>query len=224
MGRKNSLAKNSIQMLCVMQHLDEQNLYERSKLLLSIYRNVCWTACDRAAMLREEAEYCYGRELEEGLLYLNDFAPTVEREKFEETVKSLFQTKWLVELVDSAMVKMRDFPYSPQLYFDIVFKCYLSRFRYTEPELLETLRMERSTYYDRKKEAIKIFGLSLWGSALPQIKQALEEPYGYPPTVRDIGKGLGYRSPSTVHGYLRQLKEEHLIESDGSKPRTLHIN
>ena len=25
MGRKNSLAKNSIQMLCVMQHLDEQN-------------------------------------------------------------------------------------------------------------------------------------------------------------------------------------------------------
>ena len=68
-----------------------------------------------------------------------------------------------MELVDSAMVKMRDFPYSPQLYFDIVFKCYLSRFRYTEPELLETLRMERSTYYDRKKEAIKIFGLSFGG-------------------------------------------------------------
>ena len=133
----------------MIQHLDEQNLYERSKLLLSIYRNVCWTACDRASLLREEAEYCYGRE---------------------------FQTKWLVELVDSAMIKMRDFPYSPQLYFDIVFKCYLSRFRYTESELLETLRMERSTYYDRKKEAIKIFGLSLWGVALPQIRQALEEP------------------------------------------------
>ena len=48
--------------------------------------------------------------------------------------------------------------------------------------------------------------------------------YGYPPTVRDIGKGLGYRSPSTAHGYLRQLKEELLIESDGSKPRTLHVN
>ena len=26
MGRKNSLAKNSIQMLCVMQHLDEKLL------------------------------------------------------------------------------------------------------------------------------------------------------------------------------------------------------
>ena len=37
--------------------------------------------------------------------------------------------------------------------------------------------------------------------------------YGYPPTVRDIGKGLGYRSPSTV-----------LIDSDGSIPRTLLFN
>ena len=65
MGRKNSLAKNSIQMLCVMQHLDEQNLYERSKLLLSIYRNVCWRACDRAAIALETAklEYWRGRRI-----------------------------------------------------------------------------------------------------------------------------------------------------------------
>ena len=40
MGRKNSLAKNSIQMLCVMQHLDEQNLYERSKFVI-IYLSKC---------------------------------------------------------------------------------------------------------------------------------------------------------------------------------------
>ena len=39
MGRKNSLAKNSIQMLCVMQHLDEQNLYERS--IVIIYLSKC---------------------------------------------------------------------------------------------------------------------------------------------------------------------------------------
>lgn len=29
--------------------------------------------------------------------------------------------------------------------------------------------------------------------------------YGYPPTVRDIGKGLGYRSPSTVHGLILSI-------------------
>ena len=58
---------------------------------------------------------------------------TVERKRFEETVKSLFQTKWLVELLElSFMVKMRDFPYSPTALFDIVFKC-LSRFTIYRP-------------------------------------------------------------------------------------------
>ena len=37
MGRKNSLAKNSIQMLCVMQHLDEQNL---KKYLFQVQMNL----------------------------------------------------------------------------------------------------------------------------------------------------------------------------------------
>lgn len=83
MGRKNSLAKNSIQMLCVMQHLDEQNLYERSKLLLSIYRNVCWTACDRAAMLREEAELVRWTGLSRGFFYKN----VQVRQKLEEAIK-----------------------------------------------------------------------------------------------------------------------------------------
>ena len=34
--------------------------------------------------------------------------------------------------------------------------------------------MERSTYYDRKKEAILLFGLSLWGTAIPKLKDFLE--------------------------------------------------
>ena len=31
-----------------------------------------------------------------------------------------------------------------------------------------------STYYDRKKEAILLFGLSLWGTAIPKLKDFLE--------------------------------------------------
>lgn len=30
--------------------------------------------------------------------------------------------------------------------------------------------MERSSYYGRKKEAILLFGLSLWGYAIPRLK------------------------------------------------------
>ena len=49
-----------------------------------------------------------------------------------------------------------------------------NRFKYRESEMLEVLNMERSTYYDRKKEAILLFGLSLWGTAIPKLKDFLE--------------------------------------------------
>ena len=49
MGRKNSLAKNSIQMLCVMQHLDRQEVYE-SKLLLSFIEMYAGQPVVRAAV------------------------------------------------------------------------------------------------------------------------------------------------------------------------------
>ena len=39
-----------------------------------------------------------------------------------------------------------------------------------EPELLEILNMERSTFYDRKREAILLLGVSLWGYAIPCFK------------------------------------------------------
>lgn len=35
--------------------------------------------------------------------------------------------------------------------------------------------MERSRFYDRKKEAIIVFGLALWGSAIPQLKNFLSD-------------------------------------------------
>ena len=41
--------------------------------------------------------------------------------------------------------------------------------------MLEIFHLERSTYYDRKKEAILLFGLSLWGNSIPKLKRYLDE-------------------------------------------------
>jgi tRNA splicing ligase len=60
------------------------------------------------------------------------------------------------------------------LYCEILFKCYLSRFSYTESELLEILHLERSSFYDRKKEAILVFGISMWGTAIPKMRELHE--------------------------------------------------
>ena len=96
------------------------------------------------------------------------------RERFEERIRSLFETKWIIELVDMAMLKIREYPDKGALYCEIISKAFLNRFKYRESEMLEVLNMERSTYYDRKKEAILLFGLSLWGTAIPKLKDFLE--------------------------------------------------
>lgn len=46
---------------------------------------------------------------------------------------------------------------------------------------------------------------------------------GYPPSVREICKGVGLSSTSTVHGYLARLEKEGIIRRDSSKPRTIEL-
>ncbi len=47
--------------------------------------------------------------------------------------------------------------------------------------------------------------------------------YGYPPTVRDIGKAVGLASSSTVHAHLANLEKLGMLRRDPSKPRALEL-
>ena len=47
--------------------------------------------------------------------------------------------------------------------------------------------------------------------------------YGYPPTVRDIGKAVGLASSSTVHAHLANLEKVGMLRRDPSKPRAIEL-
>jgi repressor LexA len=47
--------------------------------------------------------------------------------------------------------------------------------------------------------------------------------YGYPPTVRDIGKAVGLASSSTVHQHLANLEKIGLLRRDPTKPRAIEL-
>jgi repressor LexA len=49
------------------------------------------------------------------------------------------------------------------------------------------------------------------------------ERHGYPPTVREIGQGVGLASPSTVHRHLEKLEEGGHLRRDPSKPRAMLV-
>ena len=46
---------------------------------------------------------------------------------------------------------------------------------------------------------------------------------GYPPAVREICKGVGLKSTSTVHGHLEKLESKGYIRKDPTKPRAIEI-
>ena len=53
--------------------------------------------------------------------------------------------------------------------------------------------------------------------------QRYASKYGYPPTVREIGKAIGLHSPSTVHAHLAKLEKSGLVRRDPTKPRAIEL-
>ena len=53
--------------------------------------------------------------------------------------------------------------------------------------------------------------------------KAETETQGYPPSVREIGRAVGLKSTSTVHGHLSQLERKGYIRRDSSKPRAIEV-
>jgi repressor LexA len=47
--------------------------------------------------------------------------------------------------------------------------------------------------------------------------------YGYPPTVRDIGKAVGLASSSTAHAHLANLERLGMLRRDPTKPRAIEL-
>lgn len=157
--------------MCDNLALCPDRVLHKSTLVMRIYRDVVWMATQRADRMKEECyAYTQGRDLGAALTYLAEFAPTERRQDFEVRVSSLFETKWLVDLIDTAMLRVHDYPANGKLYFEILSKSYMAAFPYSEPELLEEFNLERSSFYDRKREATMLIGIALWGYAIPELK------------------------------------------------------
>ena len=194
MGNNRTGAAARIRNICRSKSLEEKDIYTKARMLLEIYRDICWDVVSKAWEVRESAswelEYC-SHDVGTALMYLEDFAPTEKKEKFTERIQSLFEVKWMIEIVDSAMVKVKDFPVYGDLYFDLLARCYLGKFQYSEAEILEEMKMERSSYYRRKQEAVKVFGLAIWGGQLEEYRSITMET-GPVQMHMDLGLDINY--------------------------------
>lgn len=47
------------------------------------------------------------------------------------------------------------------------------------------------------------------------------EQYGFPPTIREIGKAVGLSSPGTVSAHLRRLEDDKMIQRYSNHARAI---
>lgn len=185
MRRESNMSKHCTLMYKSLR-IERDSVLHKTKLLLKIYRPVVWTTARKADEVCESAEIYSGRKAHEALEYLANFAPETKQEEFMSEVDSLFETKWLVSLIEHAMDKIYSYPDNGKLYHEILNKQYFTVKKYTEHEILEQINLERSTFYCKKKEAIELFCICLWGYTIPALraihlleKHSIETPNDY---------------------------------------------
>jgi len=99
MGRNNTRAAKSIAKMYEQLGLPQDDIFHKTKLLLSIYRDVVWATLSDCRCVNAEINY-YGDDLNDALIYLEEFAPDIERSEFEHRVCNLFENKWMIDLID----------------------------------------------------------------------------------------------------------------------------
>lgn len=177
MSRNYAKCKSRIARMCAINDVEEKDLYQKGKLLLEIYRDVCWTTESKADCVREdlmeyEIDYC-SNDMNEAFVYLENFAPEASKARLEDKIRELFEVKWMVDIIEAAMSKVKEFPVYGEMYFRVLHTYYLGSHDYTESETLEVLQMERSTFYRRKKEAIILFAFAIWGAPIEEFKKVV---------------------------------------------------
>lgn len=156
-----------IEAQCPNLGLEQKALFARTKTVLNLYHRVVWSVKGRADNMKQEIVGTYGMKLSTALMYLSEFAPVSARASFESKVTQMFEAKWLIDLADMALQYVKVYPGNGELLAQLLQKRFMEEVPRTDAIVSEALSVERSTYYDRKKEAIFLFGISLFGFVLP---------------------------------------------------------
>ena len=174
MCRRKTLAMQEIEQSCISHNFDVNELLGKSRLLLKTYQSIHWTAIGLKEIDADDS-YCFStEEMKCALDYLNSFPSDEKPLILERRLRELFDPRWIVELVESSLVQVNAFPKKGPLYYEILQKMYCTSNVYTESDLLDILKLERSRFYELKKEAFLVFGLALWGTVLPKVLAMIE--------------------------------------------------
>jgi len=151
-----------------MSNLDYNVIFKKTKLLLGIYKSVCWKSSERAGEFFEQLQL-ESKRLDVALEFLMEYSSELSKDRFMARISSFFKTKWLVEVIDIALNHVYEYPDTyAKMYKEIIKLVYLDYFNNSESDILDILNIDRSVYYVKKKEAIALLGFAIWALVIPK--------------------------------------------------------
>ena len=138
-------------------------LIKQTKLVLKIYREVQWALAEHQYDLHAQVASAGWNSYDTGMVYLTIFAPEIDMALFEEQVCRLVESKSILAFIATCVQRLKRFPEFGPIYYEIINLQFLAHRSLGELEMVSRLNMERSTFYRRKKEALFLLGLCLFG-------------------------------------------------------------
>jgi hypothetical protein len=155
---------------------DNENpqIYHNTKELLKVYAKVVWWLEHSVKEMEAECRECGYDNLFDTLSFL---ASSIDCEldalHLEERTRSMLFTGVLVDIVNKALVMLKDYPGKGNRYFEIINKMHILKYRYSEEEMLNFLHISRRSLYREKKEAMNLLGVVLWGFLIPDLMEKI---------------------------------------------------
>jgi len=181
MGSPSASLKNLLA-LCDAMSLDSDLLLLRAKALLRLYRSVASVVKEKTNLTVRESSVLYEGEgsflegIKAGLSYLADFEPESKRKDFEAKVSTLFETYWVIELMNQAIERVHGHFDNGNKYYYILYNGYFDKDKYSNDDLQDLMDVAHSTFHKYKREATLLFGIYLWGHGIPELYRRLSRP------------------------------------------------
>ncbi len=177
LGRKDSKTIRNITRLCIINDMDENDLYNKGLKVLSLYREMGWNSAICNTKNVETDLLNREDEIRQALNYLRYLPEEQDDYVIEKKLRPLFDSGIVQEMMRYAMSKVQEYPHNGEIYSKYIKYCFLDGVKHTADEIMELLGISRGTFYDKRKEGITLFGVTFWGFAIPYLTEHLEESF-----------------------------------------------
>lgn len=168
MGRHGKIYKDIDHMIKEHGH-DTQTLIKNARTTLHAYRQLNW---QHSTIIQNNQTHSMTATLEEARCGLIVF-DRLEKNSQDHLAQTITRSgnHFAVRIMNQVLAMVGCYPARGALYYDILRQSYFEGI--TDDSLMEKHHLERSIYYDRKREATALYGYTLYCIVLPDIQAML---------------------------------------------------